>query len=530
MTRRSKHTSFDPDAFWADIQPGEVLLSARGITKQYPGGVLANDRIDFEVRAQEVHAVLGENGAGKTTLMNILFGLIQPDQGAIYLRGQRVHFRSPQDAIRYGIGMVHQHRKLVPAHSVIENILLGHPRAQGILRLREAEEEVAALAETYGFRVDLRAKVWQLTEGEKQVVEILKALYRGAHILIMDEPTSALTPVETEKLLESIERMSEHKLGVVPFITHKLPVVLRISHRVTVLRSGRVAASLDTQDADEQRLAELMVGRPVLFDVQKPPAQEGEPVVQVEGVSARSDKGNLALDNVSFTVRSGQILGVAGVAGNGQHELAEVLAGLRGVEQGRILLNGQEITRAPVLARWQQGVGYTPAERTEVGSIGEFTLVENVAMNYFWDPDYNRHGVLDEAKLRELTEQILEEFRVAAPGPHVKAKTLSGGNLQKVIMGRVLSRRPRLLIANLPAQGLDIGATEFVQQKLLEARAEGAAVIFISEDLDEILMLSDVVAPMYEGRVVDLIPADQADKETIGAMIAGSYQQQEGTP
>ncbi len=512
---------------WKHIQPGEVVLEARGITKRYPGGVLANDHIDFKIRAGEIHAILGENGAGKTTLMSILFGLLQPDEGEIYVRGLPVRFRSPEDAIKMGIGMVHQHRKLVPAHTVMENILLGHPRSRGVIDVKTAEEEVVAIAERYGFKIDPRARVWQLTEGEKQVVEIVKALYRGAKILILDEPTSALTPVETERLLESIETMTQDALGVVPFITHKLPMVLAISDEVTILRRGRVVDRLPTAEATEQILAERMVGRPVIFTLQKPPHEPGQPVLQVEGLSARNNKGVLALKNVSFTVREGEILGIAGVAGNGQHELAETLFGLRPAESGRVQFLGQDVTHAPILDRWKMGMGYTPAERTEVGSIGDFSLVENVAMNYYFDERYNRAGFLDYGGLRQLTEQIIEEFDVATPGPDVKIQTLSGGNLQKVIMGRVLSREPKLVIANLPAQGLDVGATEFVQRKLLEARARDAAVILISEDLDEILALSDWIAPMYEGEIVKLLPAAAAKKEVVGAMIAGVYKENE---
>ncbi len=512
---------------WKHIQPGEVVLEARGITKRYPGGVLANDHIDFKIRAGEIHAILGENGAGKTTLMSILFGLLQPDEGEIYVRGLPVRFRSPEDAIKMGIGMVHQHRKLVPAHTVMENILLGHPRSRGVIDVKAAEEEVVAIAERYGFKVDPRARVWQLTEGEKQVVEIVKALYRGAKILILDEPTSALTPVETERLLESIETMTQDALGVVPFITHKLPMVLAISDQVTILRRGRVVDRLQTAEATEQILAERMVGRPVIFTLQRPPQEPGEPVLQVEGLSARNNKGVLALKNVSFTVREGEILGIAGVAGNGQHELAETLFGLRPAESGRVRFLGQDVTHASILDRWKMGMGYTPAERTEVGSIGDFSLVENVAMNYYFDKRYNHAGFLDYRGLRQLTEQIIEEFDVATPGPDVKIQTLSGGNLQKVIMGRVLSRQPKLVIANLPAQGLDVGATEFVRRKLLEARARHAAVVLISEDLDEILALSDWIAPMYEGEIVKLLPAAEAKKEVVGAMIAGVYKENE---
>jgi simple sugar transport system ATP-binding protein len=510
---------------WKHIQPGEVVLDAQGITKRYPGGVLANDHIDFKIKAGEIHAILGENGAGKTTLMSILFGLLQPDEGQIYVRGLKVRFRSPEDAIKMGIGMVHQHRKLVPAHTVLENILLGHPKSKGVLKLKEAEDEIMALAERYGFEIDPRARVWQLTEGEKQVVEIVKALYRGAKILILDEPTSALTPVETDRLLASIETMTQDAMGVVPFITHKLPVVLSISEKVTILRRGKVVDRLETAETTEQILAQKMVGRPVIFNLQKQPVEPGEPVIQTEALSARNNKGIMALNKVSFTVREGEILGIAGVAGNGQHELAEALFGLRETEGGRILFGGQDITRASVLERWKLGMGYTPSERTEVGSIPDFSLGENVAMNYYFDSRYNHKGFLDHGGLRQLTEQIIDEFDVATPGPEVKIQTLSGGNLQKVILGRVLSRQPKLVIANLPAQGLDVGATEFVQRKLLEARSQKAAVILISEDLDEILSLSDWIAPMYEGEIVAMIPAAEAQKDDIGAMIAGLHQE-----
>jgi ABC-type uncharacterized transport system ATPase subunit len=310
------------------LKRGETVLEAKGITKRFPG-VVANDHIDLEIKAGEIHALLGENGAGKTTLMNILFGLLQPDEGEIYIGGKRARFRSPLDAIDHGIGMVHQNRKLVSAHTVIENIILGHPHARGILNLRRAEEEVKELAERYGFRIDLRAKVWQLSEGEKQVVEILKTLYRGAKVLILDEPTSALTPVETKKLLASIQAMARDELAVIPFITHKLPVVLDVSDRVTVLRNGQVRARLETGHATETSLAKEMVGREVIFRIERSLVEKGKPILQVEDLSALSDKGFLALDGVSFSIREGEIFGIAGISGNGQHELAEVLAGLR---------------------------------------------------------------------------------------------------------------------------------------------------------------------------------------------------------
>jgi simple sugar transport system ATP-binding protein len=503
------------------MKHGEIVLEARGITKRFPG-VVANDDIDLRIRAGEIHAILGENGAGKTTLMNILFGLLQPDEGGIYVEDQRVNFRSPLDAIDLGIGMVHQHRKLVSAHTVMENIILGHPRAGKILNLKRAEEEVRALCERYGFSVELGAKVWQLSEGEKQVVEILKTLYRGAKILILDEPTSALTLLETEKLLASIEAMATDELAMVPFITHKLPIVLAISDRVTVLRQGKVTARLDTERATEKSLAREMVGREVIFRLERTKIEKGKPILQVEDLSARSDRGFLALKGVSFTVREGEILGIAGVSGNGQHELAEVLAGLRKAEGGQVVLEGKDITQASTLERWQMGLGYIPSERIEMGSISDFSLVENTAMNYFFDDDYSRRGVVDYAKIRKLTEEIVSEYDVATPSADTKAKALSGGNLQKLILGRVLSRRPRLLIAHLPSQGLDVGATEFVRNKLEEAKREKAGILLISEDLDEVLSLSDWVAPIYEGRLMGVIAGDEARRETVGAMMAGS--------
>jgi simple sugar transport system ATP-binding protein len=502
------------------IKRGEVLLEARGVTKRFPG-VLANDRINFEIKAGEIHAVLGENGAGKTTLMKILFGQYQPDEGEIFIAGEPVNFRSPLDAIDLGIGMVHQHRKLVTAHSVIENIILGHPNAGRILNLNRASQEINELCDKYGFSIDLKAKVWQLSEGEKQLVEILKALYRGAEVLILDEPTSALTPVETEKLLTSIEAMSRDDLAIVPFITHKLPIVLRVSDRVTVLRKGKVVACIDTSEATEQSLALEMVGREVVFRTERVEAEVGKTILEVKDLSSLSDKGYMALNGASFSIREGEIFGVAGISGNGQRELVEVLAGLRNPETGSVILDGQEITSATARTRWELGIGYIPADRIHIGSIADFSLVENAAMNYYFDEDFSQGGRLDYKKIRELTDEMIAKYDVIAPGPDVKAKTLSGGNLQKLILARVLSRSPRLVIADLPTQGLDVGATEFVRNQLIEAKVAGAGVILISEDLDEIFALSDWIAPIYEGEFMDIIPAESAKREHVGALMAG---------
>jgi ABC-type uncharacterized transport system ATPase subunit len=503
------------------VQQGDTVLEARGITKRFPG-VTANDRIDFDIKAGEIHAILGENGAGKTTLMKILFGLLRPDEGEIYIGGRRVEFSSPLDAIDLGIGMVHQERKLVSAHTVIENVVLGHPRAGMILDLKRAEAEVRALGARYGFTLDFGAKVWQLSEGEKQVVEVLKALYRGARILILDEPTTALAPPQTKNLLASIQAMASDELAIVPFITHKLPIVLGISDRVTVLRNGRVTARFETEGATEKGLARQMVGREVIFRVERTRVETGQPVLEVEGLSAQSDKGFLAVRDVSFSIHEGEIFGIAGISGNGQHELAEVLAGLRQPEAGKVILDGADITNASSLERWQMGVGYIPAERVDVGSIGDFSLVENVGMNLYFDADFCQHGIVDYGKMRARTEAIIAEYGVVAPGADTKAKNLSGGNLQKLILARVLSRTPRLLIANLPTQGLDVGATEFVRNKLVQAKKDKAAVLLISEDLDEVLSLSDRVAPIYEGRFMDIIPGDEAERGLVGAMMGGA--------
>ena len=503
-----------------EIKRGDMVLEARGITKRYPG-VVANDHIDFEIRAGEIHAILGENGAGKTTLMRILFGLTQPDEGEILIFGEKVNFRSPLDAIHLGIGMVHQNRKLIPAHSVIENIILGHPSAGRIMNLKRTGEEITELCTKYGFKIDLKAKLWQLSEGEKQVVEILKALYRGAKILILDEPTSALAPPEIEKLLASIKLMTGSDLALVPFITHKLPVVLSVSDRVTVLRHGKVTARLETKNATEKSLAKEMVGREVIFRLQRVEVKLGKPILQVESLSALDNKELQALKAISFSVHEGEIFGIAGVSGNGQQVLAEVLAGLRNATEGKVSLDGIDISHSSNLERWQKGMGYIPAERIDVGSIGDYSLADNVLMNYYFDDEFTRWGILDSKRIRKLTEALISEYDIAAPGPETTAKSLSGGNLQKLILARVLSRKPRLIIANLPTQGLDVGATEFVQNKLLEAKKMGAGILLISEDLDEVLSLSDRVAPIYEGEFMDIIPIEKARREDIGAMMAG---------
>ncbi len=504
----------------ADSAHTPPILAAQGITKHFPG-VLALDHVDFKVSAGEIHAVLGQNGAGKTTLMNILFGLVQPDEGVIYLRGHRVHFRSPHDALAQGIGMVHQTRRLVSAHTVLENIVLGHPRVRGVLNLREARTEVEALCKKYGVTLDLGTKVWQLSEGERQWVEILKALYRDARILILDEPTSVLTPPEVQTLAAGLQAMVREQGVTVLLVTHKLPIVMAVSQRVTVFRSGRVVAQLHTSQATEKTLVQYMMGSDTTFATPNRSTQAGRALLQVNQLSAHNDKNMLALRGVSFSLREGEVLGVAGVTGNGQEELAQVLAGLRPAASGAVLFDGRDVTDTLPLERWEMGIGYIPAERTEVASIGTFSLVENTTLNYHFDPSFTPRGFLNYAGLERLTRRILLDFKVKAPGPHMPAQHLSGGNLQKIIVGRVLSRNPRFLIAHLPTQGLDVGATAFVRATLLDAKVSGAAVLLISEDLDEILSLSDWVAPIYEGEFAAVLAREEADAEIVGAMMAG---------
>ncbi|MEM4006981.1 MAG: ABC transporter ATP-binding protein [Nitrososphaerota archaeon] len=504
------------------MKNGTPILEVRGITKRFPGGVVALDHVDFEVRAGEVHAILGENGAGKTTLMNILFGVLQPDEGEIYVYGKRVKFRSPLDAMNLGIGMVHQIRKLIPAHTVLENIILGHPKTGTIINMKKAREEVKALCERYGFKIDLDARVWQLSAGEQQLVEILRALYRGAKILILDEPTSVLTPLEIDSFLNSMKSMAKEGVATIPFVTHKLPEVFAISDRITVLRRGKVVKRLETREATMKALAEYMVGREVLFTLEKPKVKIGEEILRVENVSALNDKGVLALKGVSFSIREGEIFGIAGVAGNGQQELAEVIAGLRKPIGGRIFFKGRDITNTSVLERMKMGIGYIPPERLGVGVIGNFSLVDNILMGIYFDPEFSNKGFLNYKKIRDYAKKYISEFEVVAPSIDTKAAHLSGGNLQRLILARVIPRTSKLLIANSPTVGLDIAATEAVRSRILACKEKGMGVLLISEDLDEVLQLSDRVAPIYEGRFVKILSAEEAKKEVVGAMMAGA--------
>jgi ABC-type uncharacterized transport system ATPase subunit len=503
------------------IHPDDNGLAVRmiGITKRFPG-VLANAHINFEARAGEIHALLGENGAGKSTLMSVLAGLYRADEGEIYLHGQRVHLRSPRDAIVHGVGMVHQHFMLVPVMTVAENITLGLQQPRFLLNLAQIEQKVADLSQQYGLRVDPKARVWQLSVGEQQRVEILKMLYRGADVLIMDEPTAVLTPPEVEDLFITLNRMADEGKTII-FISHKLDEVMAISNRVTVLREGRVVTTVDTDTTNQKELARMMVGREVLFRVERQEAEKGDVVLRVQRLNALNDKGLPALKDMSFSIHQGEILGVAGVAGNGQRELAEVITGLRKATSGSVCVRSCDVTNCSPRRIISESVSHIPEDRLGMGLIPNLAVSDNVILKGYRRPPLSRGPFLERTAIRRFARQLIQAFDIATPSAEAPVKLLSGGNLQKTLLAREISVGPSLMVAVHPTRGLDVGATESVRNLLLKQRAEGAAILLISEDLDEILALSDRVAVMYEGEVMGIIPADEVEVEKIGLMMAG---------
>ena len=496
---------------------GTPVVQMRNIVKRFPG-VLANDHVNFTAYPGKIHAVLGENGAGKSTLMNILSGLYKPEEGEIFINGKKVDFKSPRDAIEAGVGMVHQHFMLVDTQTVTENIILGLDEPKFVLSTGEAEKKVSAIAEKYGLYVDPTARIWQLSVGEQQRAEILKALYRGAHILILDEPTAVLTPQESEELFVILREMAAQGHTII-FISHKLDEVLAIADHITVLRKGKVVGEVDPANTDKAQLAQMMVGRKVLFHLEKKDLEPGDPMLEVEDVHAKNDKGLPALKGVSFRVRQREILGIAGVAGNGQSELAQVISGLRTVEKGRVVIAGKDVTNKGPLAAIRSGLGHIPENRTEDGSIGTMSILANLILKSYRDEP----GLfLNYGKLRKRAEALVREFDIQTPTIDTEARLLSGGNLQKLILARELSADPEVLVAVHPTQGLDVGATESVRRHLLKQREEGRAILLISEDLDEVMQLSDRIAVIYEGEIMGIIPAKGADRNTIGLMMAGT--------
>jgi len=499
---------------------GEVIISMRGVVKRFPG-VIANDHVDFEARAGEIHALLGENGAGKTTLMNILYGIYRPDEGEIRVRGNRATIRSPRDAIELGIGMVHQHFMLVYPHTVAENIVLGLSSSSFLFPARDVRQRIREFSERYGLKVDPEARIWQLSAGEQQRVEIIKALYRGAEVLILDEPTTMLTPGEVEELFVTLRRMADEGRTII-FITHKLDEVMAISDRVTVLRQGKVVATCKTSETDKRELTRMMVGREVLFQLDRKPAQKGEIVLEVEGLSALNDKGLPALKGVSFAIRGGEILGIAGVAGNGQRELVEVITGLRQAVEGRVSILGEEVTNRPPGEIAKKGVAHIPEERIRMGLVPNMSVAENLILKNYRRPPYSRQLFLNYPFIDRHAEKLISEYNIVTPSKETPAKLLSGGNIQRLILAREISEEPRLIVAAHPTYGLDVGATEHIRQLLLKQRERGAAILLVSEDLEEIMIMSDRIAVMFEGEIVGILDATEAEVEEIGMMMAGA--------
>src|SRR6185436_12514215 len=499
----------------------EVVLELRGITKRFPG-VLANDRVDFDLRRGEIHALLGDNGAGKSTLMNILYGLYTPDDGEIVIRGEEVRMSSPREAIERGIGMVHQHFMLIPVMTVAENIVLAvePTRAGGLLDYRAASRTVSALAESFGFAIDPNALIEDITVGQQQRVEILKALYRRADILILDEPTAVLTPQESTELFGILRNLVREGMSVI-FISHKLNEVLEIAERVTVLRRGKLVETVGAKDATEDGLAQLMVGREVLLRVDKVPASPGERLLAVEHLHVRDDRGIEKVRDVSLEVKAGEIVGIAGVDGNGQTELIDAISGLRKVESGRVEIGGVDLTRESARAHFDEGFGHVPEDRQRRGLVLEFTIAENIALHDYGTPPASRLGWLYPKNLVARARDLIREFDVRGGGPQTLAQALSGGNQQKVILAREISRDPKVLIAAQPTRGLDVGAIEFVHRRLVEERDEGRAVLLVSLELDEILGLSDRILVMFEGRIVGEFEPDTSEAELGLAMTGG---------
>jgi general nucleoside transport system ATP-binding protein len=498
-------------------------VTLRGITKRFPE-VLANDQVDFEAKTGEIHALLGENGAGKSTLSNIITGLYRPDEGEILVHGQRVEFHSPRDALRASIFMVHQHFRLVASFTVGENIVLGHHGnvEQGFLLDPAAiDTTVQDLVTRYRMPVPSRARIWQLSVGEQQRVEILKALYRNARILILDEPTALLTPQESEGLFATLRLMAGEGRTVI-FISHKLEEVMAVSDRVTILRKGRSVGTVSTGATSPRELARLMVGRDVVFAMRSEEHQsQRETILELRQVSATSDMGTPALREVSLLVRAGEILGVAGVAGNGQRELAEVITGARRRTGGSILVHGQVVPGVSPRLAIALGIAHIPEDRLGTGVAPGLTIAENLNLKAYRRPPMSRAGLLNQARARARAGELITRFAIAG-SPQTATRLLSGGNVQKVLLARELSSSPQVLVAASPTRGLDVAATETVRGMLLTAVRDGVGILLISEDLDEILALADRIAVLYEGRIIGTVPREHADVMEIGLMMAGS--------
>ncbi|MFL5733757.1 MAG: ABC transporter ATP-binding protein [Chloroflexia bacterium] len=501
-------------------------LQARGITKRFPG-VLANDHIDLDLAPGQIHALLGENGAGKSTLMNSLYGLYRPDEGQLYIKGKEVHFSGPHDAIAAGIGMVHQHFMLVPPLTVTENIMLGGETVKvGVLLDRaSAARRIRELSASYGLQVNPDARIEDLTVGLQQRVEILKAFYRNADILILDEPTAVLTPQEAQDLFKIMRALAEGGGGEAPkaivFITHKLTEVLAIADRITVLRLGRVVGEADPRTATEAELASLMVGRTVLLEVPKRPAQPGKPVLQLSNLQVRDNRGQMAVDGLDLEVRQGEIFGIAGIEGNGQTELVEALTGLRKPVGGTMSLDGRDVTAIPTKSLIHLGVAHVPEDRHKFGLVLTYPITDNLTLNTYNEEPFAKGGFRNEGPIFEFARKLVKKFDIRAPRIQTLVRNLSGGNQQKTILARELSREIRLLIASQPTRGLDVGSIEFIHNQIVAQRDEGVAVLLVSAELDEVLALADTIGVIYRGKLVATLPRAQATREKLGLLMTG---------
>jgi len=497
------------------------VLELKGITKRFPG-VLANDHIDLTLQQGEIHALLGENGAGKTTLMNILYGLYQPDEGEIWVNGNKTLIHSSTDAIRAGIGMVHQHFMLIPVFTVTENVMLGEEstKAGGILDRETAAARIRSISEQYKLLVNPDSYIKDLPVGVQQRVEIIKLLYRNANILIFDEPTAVLTPQEADELFEIMRSLTQQGKSII-FITHKLREVLDVSDQVTVIRRGKVIGSVLPEKADQATLASMMVGRDVHLELEKEESKPGDVILNVENLVVADETRQVTVDGVTFDVHAGEVLGVAGVQGNGQTELVEALTGLRTATSGKITLMGKAVVHASPRQITELGAAHIPEDRQRDGLVLTFPVADNMVLNTYYLPPYARGVVMDENKIMATAVERIKEYDVRTPGPVTPVGSLSGGNQQKVIVARELSRPIKLLVAAQPTRGLDVGSIEYIHSQILKRRDNGVAVLLVSTELDEILQLSDRIAVMYRGKIVAVVPAQEATKEYLGLLMAG---------